>query len=210
MSKGKQQILVVDDDQDYCNLVSELLSAKFDCLTALSGEEGLTLFRNNPQLIIVLVDLNLPDISGFEVCLKLSQYKADREFATFVISGDDDIDTKMNAFESGADDYIAKPFEIKDLFSRINRSIAYVEGKEKLKIESTETKNLANIAMAQASQYSYVMNFFKSLNHCVSHAEIATLFFEAMSFFQLNASLMLSCQTNNFYDSNLADVSPIE
>lgn len=206
----KQKILIIDDDQDYCNMVCELLSAEFDCKTVTTGREGLNAITSNYSPIIALVDLNLPDMSGLEVCKELSSRESDREFAIFVISGEDNVNTKIEAFEAGADDYIAKPFELKELYSRIKRTIKFVQGKEVLKREGEDTKNLANIAMAQASQYSYIMNFFKSLNHCEDHTQIVKLFFDAMSFFQLNSSIMISVQQDLFYDSNLSDLSPIE
>jgi hypothetical protein len=69
---------------------------------------------------------------------------------------------------------------------------------------------MANIAMAQASQYSYVMNFFKSLNHCQDPKQIANLFYEAMSFFNLNSTLQVTLNGEFYFDENLGDVSPIE
>jgi CheY-like chemotaxis protein len=205
-----KKILIIDDDPDYCNLVSELLSPEFNCESAYSGQQGIDAFMNRSQPILVIVDLNLPDMTGFEVCEKLNKYKTDCEFALFVISGDEETASRLKAFEHGADDYISKPFQLKELYSRINRSIYYVHSKEKLKQEGSDTREIANIAMAQASQYSYVMNFFKALNHCQSIEEIAQVFFDAMSFFKLSASIKMVAAKDHYFDYNMGDVSPIE
>lgn len=206
----KQHVLVIDDDPDYCKLMSEVLSEKFDCSVSYSGEEGLLTFKHDVDPILVIVDLNLPDISGFDVCLALKALKATREFAIFVISGDEENSSRIRAFEAGADDYIAKPFELEELSSRIDRSIDYIEGQSKLKQEGHATREMANIAMAQASQYSYVMNFFKSLNTCNNIDQVAKLFFDAMDYFALSATLKIHFNSVVFLDSDLGDVSPIE
>lgn len=207
---NKNQILVIDDDPDYCALVAEVLSPEFDCIFAYSGTEGLKKFEQNCDPILVIVDLNLPDMSGFAICEQLQKFKSQREFAIFIISGDDESKSKMRAFDIGADDYIAKPFELNELYSRIKRSIAYVENQSSLKKEGDSTRQMANIAMAQASQYSYVMNFFKSLNTCQDTKQVAQLFYEAMAFFNLSASIKIEFQGDRYFDSNMGDVSPIE
>lgn len=206
----KQQVLVIDDDPDYCQLMTEVLSEKFDCLVAFSGKEGLLKFKDDVDPILVIVDLNLPDVSGFDVCMELKALKSTREFAIFVISGDEDSSSRIRAFEVGADDYIAKPFELNELSSRIDRSIEFVEGQSKLKQEGNATREMANIAMAQASQYSYVMNFFKSLNTCHNIDQVAKLFFDAMDYFSLSATIKIHFNSVVFLNSDLGDVSPIE
>ncbi len=207
------QILVIDDDSDYCQLISEVLSPDFDCVLTYTGKEGLDRFESDCDPILVIVDLNLPDMSGFDVCAKLQALKDERDFAIFIISGDENVSSRLKSFELGADDFIAKPFELSELNSRIARTIEYVgqqKNLKKLKEADVETRKMANIAMAQASQYSYVMNFFKSLNHCQSPEKIALLFYEAMNFFQLSATIKLMFKDVHYFDSNLSDISPIE
>jgi methyl-accepting chemotaxis protein len=64
--------------------------------------------------------------------------------------------------------------------------------------------------MQQASQYGYVMNFFKLLNECSNVEQVASLFFEAMDYFQLKACLMTKLPTLKYWEHDLLDVSPIE
>ena len=206
----KQQVLIIDDDLDYCNLISEVLADEFTCFSENTGRMGLDNFFNKCDPTIVLVDLNLPDMNGLEICRELKKAQASRSFAIFVVSGDESIDTKIQAFEAGAEDYISKPFELKELVSRIKRSIKFVESQKAIKLDGDNTKQFANVAMAQASQYSYVMNFFKALNHCTTHKQVVSLFFEAMSFFKLHASILIKTDKSEYFDENFLDISPIE
>lgn len=207
---SKPTILIIDDDPNYCDLVSELLSAEFECLTANSGLDGLEVFNGSAEPILVLVDLGLPDIDGFDVCKRLLESDAKHAFAMFVVSGDDKVSTKIRAFEAGAADFIAKPFELKELHTRVKRSVEFVKEQAELKEVGDSTKQMVNIAMAQASQYSFVMNFFKSLNYCTDHRQVAELFFDAMAFFNLKASLMINAHVKEYFSPELGDISPIE
>lgn len=204
------QLLVIDDDPDYCQLIKEVLAPDFDCVLAHTGKDGLAQFTKHCDPVLVIVDLNLPDMSGFEVCETLSEFKDERSFALFVISGDDTVNSRLRTFESGADDFIAKPFEMAELKSKISRVIDYVKKQIHLKQEGDETRKMANIAMAQASQYSYVMNFFKSLNHCQTPEHIASLFYEAMAFFELASTIKIRFKGVHYFDKNMGDISPIE
>lgn len=207
------KILVIDDDLSYCHMISELLSANFECILTHTGKEGLAKFDTANPPALVIVDLNLPDMNGLDVCKQLQAQNQQQGCAIFIISSDDSISTRIQSFEIGADDFIAKPFEVSELNSRILRTIEYVEQQHKLKQlkqEGDETRKMANIAMAQASQYSYIMNFFKLLNHCQNSEQIASLFFEAMNFFNLSASIKITFKLIKHFDNALADISPIE
>lgn len=204
------QLLVIDDDPDYCNLIKEVMAPEFQCILANTGQDGLEQFEHHCDPVLVIVDLNLPDMSGFDICQALQQFKDSRDFAIFVISGDDSVNSRLKSFENGAHDFIAKPFEMQELKSKISRVIEYVQQHIHLKKEGDETRKMANIAMAQASQYSYVMNFFKSLNHCQTSQDIAKLFYEAMSFFQLISTIKITFKGLHYFDSDMGDVSPIE
>lgn len=207
---NKPQILIIDDDQDYCAMVSEVLGDDFICFSGNTGKAGLDRFFNECKPTVVLVDLNLPDMDGFEICQALREPHVDHLFSIFVVSGDESVSSKIHAFDAGADDYISKPFELKELVSRINRSVHYIEAQQTIKSDGESTKEFANVAMAQASQYSYVMNFFKALNHCEHYMQVVNLFFEAMSFFKLQASILIKTDKQEYFSCNLSDLSPIE
>ena len=209
INDNKKDILIIDDDPEFSSMVSECLSENYHCVSVLNGKEGLIVFDQFlPK--VVLVDLNLPDCSGFDLCKKLKERRGGHYFSIFMVTGFSDIDSKIKAFEVGVDDFLTKSFELEELTLRVKRSIDYIEQKELIHKDGNETRELANIAMAQASQYSYVMNFFKALNECKNQKQIVKLFFSAMEFFNLKATLMLKLPQVKFFDVDLGDVSPIE
>lgn len=209
MPNSKTKILIIDDDLDYCALLAETLIDEYQCYFAHDGQSALDQFAAIKPALVML-DLGLPDISGFTLCQSISAQAGSHLYSLFVISGDCSLDTKLRAFSMGADDFIAKPFEIKELLSRVERDLKLLEEKQALQQSHHEAYQLVDVTMKQASQYSYVMNFFKSLNACSTVAAVADAFFDAMRFFKLKASIVIRVPTTFHADFNGASISPIE
>lgn len=116
----KEKILFVDDDPDIVRLVKEtLLDEGFDFISAEDGEDGLKKARtSHPDLI--LLDMQLPDIDGFEVCQILKGDKKCKHIPIIMLTGKfKKTSDKVEGLVGGADDYILKPFEIQELLVRI-------------------------------------------------------------------------------------------
>lgn len=109
------KILIVDDETDLVSLLEKHLNKKgHEVLTAYDGQRGIELARENPDLIIL--DIMMPKIDGFEVC------RAIRNSVScpilFLSARQSEID-KIKGFSLGGDDYITKPFGIRELMARI-------------------------------------------------------------------------------------------
>ncbi|CCQ11349.1 DNA-binding response regulator [Pseudoalteromonas luteoviolacea B = ATCC 29581] len=209
MSKTKPKILIIDDDLDYCGVIAETLIDQYQCYFAHDGHSALDQFDAiKPDM--VMLDLGLPDMSGFTLAEQIAENAGNHKYSLFVISGDSALDTKLKAFASGADDFIAKPFEIKELISRVAKDLRLLEERKALHIANQEAFQLVDVTMKQASQYSYVMNFFKQLNACDNQQQVVTAFFDAMRFFGLRASIGLRYPTWTLFDFTGGPVSPIE
>ncbi len=119
LSDTRVKILIIDDDRDaIIPLKMSLESANFNVLEAYSGHEGLEKARSEiPDLI--LLDLMLPDMDGFEVCKTLKNDPHTKSVRIIMLTGKDAIDTKIEGLENGADDYITKPFNLNELKARI-------------------------------------------------------------------------------------------
>ena len=112
------EILLVEDDAVILNTLAYNLSRQgFGVQKAMGGAEALNLARTfRPDLI--LLDLMLPGESGVRVCEKIR--KEDQEVVIIMVTAKDGEKDKVSGFEAGADDYVTKPFGMKELFARIN------------------------------------------------------------------------------------------
>jgi two-component system KDP operon response regulator KdpE len=110
------QILIVDDDPSIRKFVRANLEARnYGVLLAGDGEEGLQIVEKElPDLIIL--DIMMPQMDGFEVCRRVREWS---QIPIIMLSARDDEDDKVKCLDSGADDYLTKPFSLKELLSRI-------------------------------------------------------------------------------------------
>ena len=112
----KQKILIVDDDENIANLISLYLTKEcFETKTEHDGQSALDTFKDyNPDL--VLLDIMLPGIDGYEVCREI---RKDSKVPIIMLSAKTEVFDKVLGLELGADDYIMKPFDSKELFARV-------------------------------------------------------------------------------------------
>ena len=113
---GKQRILIVDDDENIAELISLYLTKEcFDTKIVFNGEDALSTFETyEPNLI--LLDLMLPGIDGYQVCREL---RSTSQVPIIMLSAKGEIFDKVLGLELGADDYMIKPFDSKELVARV-------------------------------------------------------------------------------------------
>lgn len=113
---AKQKILIVDDDNNIAELISLYLAKEcFDTKIVNDGEEALLAYQTyNPNLI--LLDLMLPGIDGYQVCREI---RAKDNIPIIMLSAKGEVFDKVLGLELGADDYIMKPFDSKEMVARV-------------------------------------------------------------------------------------------
>lgn len=120
---GKKRILIVDDEKDVCELISDMLKRDgYETLTAFAGEEGLQK-ATGEQPDLVLLDIILPDIDGFEVLRRLRNSAETQKVPVVIVSGKADTASLFKAKDLKSNDYIIKPFTSQDLLRSIKRCI---------------------------------------------------------------------------------------
>lgn len=117
MQENKRSILIVEDDIDLQKLIQiNMEDQGFETHVAGDGEQALTLFSSvNPSLVIL--DIMLPKIDGFEVCRQIRQQ--DRKVPILMLTAKTEEMDKVLGLELGADDYITKPFSVRELSARV-------------------------------------------------------------------------------------------
>lgn len=137
-------ILIIDDDMHILNALKGLLeSYGYTAMTASNGMDGIeSAKRGQPDLI--LADINMPTMNGFEVFQRLQETAVTQTIPLIFLSGRDDLDTMRKGMQVGANDYLTKPFEPEDLLNAINIRLKQREQLER-KYESTLTLLRKNI-----------------------------------------------------------------
>ena len=113
---GKQVIMVVDDDENIAQLVRLYLEKEgFEVVSFSRGDSALTAFKSNPPALLLL-DIMLPGMDGWQVCRAIRQISS---IPIIMLSAKDETFDKVLGLELGADDYITKPFDPKELIARV-------------------------------------------------------------------------------------------
>lgn len=127
MSSAHPRILLVDDDPAIRDLLTRRLEESgFDCLAAKDGGEALGLLQKRP-FDLVLLDIVLPDINGLALLRKIRETEATANLPVLMVSANDENVQIVEAFNSGADDYITKPINFPVALARIRSRLRHFE-----------------------------------------------------------------------------------
>jgi len=114
--KEEAKILVVDDDEGLLKLVSLTLRDKgYQVYTALSGREALQIILKE-KIHLVILDIMMPDINGWETCYRIRQVS---DIPIIMLTAINTLSARLQGLSTGADDYLAKPFNIEELLLRV-------------------------------------------------------------------------------------------
>jgi len=132
------KIVIVDDDKDILRVLeANLTFEKYNVITAECGVDAYEKIKeNNPD--IVILDLNLPDVDGIQVCVKLRENGID--VPIIMLTARDSVSDKILGLECGADDYIVKPFNFLELNARIKSCLRRVKGENQKKLSYKSLK----------------------------------------------------------------------
>jgi len=143
-------VLVVDDAPDDLKLLSGLLKECHRVKIANGGEKALAIARSEP-LDLVLLDILMPEMDGFEVCLALKQDARLRDIPVVFISALDDVWDKVKAFRVGGADYVTKPFQAEEVLARVDYQIELRQLRRQLEDRNRDLKE-ANARLQELDQ----------------------------------------------------------
>jgi len=114
----KKKVLIVEDEELIRKFFVEILEYKYELHVAQNGDEGIKL-ANEIIPDMILLDIMMPNMNGFEVCTMLRKDKKFEKSIIIMVTGLSDRDSKMKALKMGADDIIAKPFNPIDVRTKV-------------------------------------------------------------------------------------------
>ena len=150
---GKTKILVVDDDPNILQLIKLYLTREgFEVVTAEAGDEALRAFKSDPPNMMLL-DVMLPGMDGWQVCREVRKVS---NIPVIMLTAKDETFDKVLGLELGADDYITKPFENKELVARVKAVLRRAPGEAEpaspaAKPEKDDTLRFPGLTVSLAS-----------------------------------------------------------
>jgi len=188
MSKNQQSILIAEDNRDLMNLLKINLSDQGYLIhTSENGEEALDKYRSeSPDLLIL--DVMMPRLDGLEVCKRIR--KEDRTIPILMLTAKSEELDKVLGLELGADDYMTKPFSIRELLARVKAIFRRVEAQHEEQAEEARVLEFDHLVMDTAKrkvtldnetieltskEYDLLMLFFSNPGKSYSREELLNL-----------------------------------
>ena len=171
---GNRSVLIIDDDKELSEITADMLKAyNYEVTIAYSAEEAYSLLSLNKYQLLLL-DINLPRESGFEICREI------RKISTIPIifaSARTSENDRITGFDIGGDDYLPKPYSLKELLSRVNalyrRTYGFVEEEKVHQIGDIEIKAAARIVKKAGEPVSLSLKEFDLLCYLAEHLNTA-------------------------------------
>ena len=177
------KILVIEDEKRVADLLKIGLEENgYQVLAAYDGEMGWRLFQSN-DFQLIISDIILPKLNGFELCQKIR--KADEEIPILMLTALGTADDKLEGFDVGADDYMVKPFDFRELLARVRvllkrRAVAKVDVVKEISyadlyinLERQEVTRNGEPIKLSPKEYNLLVYLVENAERVVSRVEIA-------------------------------------
>jgi len=147
-------ILIVDDIAGNIDLLAEILKDDYQIKVARNGEQALEIVRLNPQIALILLDIMMPGIDGYEVCRRLKEEEKSENIPVIFVTAMDDVADERRGFQLGAVDFLKKPVSAPIVQARVKNHIALHNQNRVLETKVAEKTKLLQNALIQLKESS--------------------------------------------------------
>lgn len=180
------KILVVDDSEGNRYLLRGLLEDNYEIYEAESGQKCLDLIAEiTPD--VVLLDINMPHMDGYEVCKKIRQQNITESLPVIFVSALDTVEERLKGFEVGGDDYITKPVDGAILLEKVAFRLKNREKLVAAQTQAQESMQVAMEAMTSSSELGEIIQYVQLVQSLHSDLDVVKAFLDACFRFGLNA-----------------------
>ena len=121
MSKGSKKVLIIDDDHRNIFALNAVLKSRgFHCVSATSGYDGLAMLSQQPDIGIVLLDMMMPEMDGYETLGRIRESNA-QDIPVIAVTAQAMVGDRQKCLDAGADEYVAKPVDLDHLLKLLDR-----------------------------------------------------------------------------------------
>lgn len=184
-------ILVVDDEPVSLSLVEGILERDYRLLKgARDGQEALARIRAEPP-DLVLTDIVMPGLSGFDLCRTLKEDEATRDIPVLFLSGALTMEEYLSGHDVGGEDFLSKPFQPAELLHVVALTLRNAAERRRLAQDARSAFSTAMVAMSSAAEIGVVLNFIRSSYACRDYLQLADAVVATCGEFGLSACVRL-------------------
>jgi len=138
-------ILIVDDTETNIDILVDILGEEYDVAVAMDGESALEYVEEDPVPDLILLDIMMPGLDGYEVCSRLKASKKTRDIPVVFITAKAEVEDEIKGFDLGAVDYITKPLSPPRVRARIKAHLALKQARAMIEKQNEELKEAASL-----------------------------------------------------------------
>ncbi|HDY91269.1 response regulator [Pseudoalteromonas sp. NZS71] len=202
-------VLAIDDDKYVHHIIEESLAEFCKIIHAKDGDEGLRLTNKyNPD--IILLDIEMPGMSGYDVCKTIKQSQNTQDIPVMFLSSKIELSDRVKGYSVGASDYITKPFNAEELIARIKVLYEYRQKCAKLKLDIVKANKTAEIAMTESGDMGRIMRYVGQSYHANNFQSLSEYFFTFFAPLNLDVVVVFWYQSKGIFYSQQSGVCPLE
>jgi CheY-like chemotaxis protein len=202
----KHRVLIVDDDLISREMLRFALDEDFEVTEASSGEAALVLVAANPPDLVIL-DIEMPGLGGYATCRKLRETV---DLPIIFVSSHDTLDERVEAFDSGGNDFVIKPFDAEILARKVSLAIAARLEHERLAGEKIMLQNTAMGFLSNMSDSGVLMGFMRASLGCSDQHQLAENLLNATIQYGINCHIQIRFQGGSITLTPNGIATPLE
>lgn len=203
-------ILVIEDNPVQTRLIEHCLKNDYQVTLVEHAEAGLAVLSGDTRIDLVLMDVMMPGMSGYEACRRIKESSSTAELPVIFLSAKTDEDDRLKGFEAGGHDYVCKPFSQMELLSKIGRLIQLMQERQSYKDSAQFASSTAMTAMTNAAEQGEVLAFMRSCFACRSYQALAKALVTACAQLGLNILVQLRGLSGKVNHSSNGPCTPLE
>ena len=182
------RIAIVDDAEVQRRILSALLGKTFEVVTFASGE---LFFAHSDKVDLVLLDIDMAGMNGYEVCRRLRQQPATHDLPVIFVSGHDTTPERVAAYEAGGDDFIVKPVAANEVLHKVSTVLQRRHEVSALTDQSREAQKAAFTAMTNVGELGVLLEFMRQCASSSRSEQIADYLLAALQAFGLKGAVQV-------------------
>lgn len=204
----KKRILIVDDSPNEIRILMELLKDDYAVVAATSGEKALEAISGENTPDLVLMDVTMDPMDGYEACEKSLALRP--ELPIIFVSANTRTEEILKGFEVGGSDYITKPIDPEVVSTKVKLTLEQTEQRQALEEEKSQATELVMTALTNAGNLSIVLSFLREGLKVKTRDELANNLIEALKKYNLDGSLEMRSSASNICRSTSENITPLE
>ncbi len=210
MNTEKKRILIVDDSADDIHFVMESFSNEYAVLAATSGEKALQIADRDPRPDVILMDVEMPGMNGYETCRRLKETESTRNIDVIFVSSHDTTEEKLAGYDAGGSDYLIKPVQPDMLLQKVKLAINNRAEREASAEETTSAIQTAMTAISNIGEQGVIIEFLRRSFSADNGETLARQIVEATASYGLENSVQITCSEKPVYASSSQSIPPLE